>query len=113
MTCHEILSKSIEKNKTYGAVKGVMRETELTYLKISTDDFSGRIKAYLGQGKMLNSNFDTFGGYGTIQIPKFQELLQYICNNGFEHHVAINPSLISDVIEEAMVKYLKWQVYIH
>jgi L-fucose isomerase-like protein len=25
-----------------------------------------------------------------VEIPKMQELLRYICENGFEHHVAAN-----------------------
>lgn len=113
MSCHEILAKNIGKDKTFGAVKGIMKESPLTYLKISTDDFSGQVKAYLGEGKMFDPGFETFGGYGTIQVDRFQELLHFICNNGFEHHVAINPSLISGSIGEAMEKYLKWQVYVH
>lgn len=113
MTCQEILAKSMDKNKTYGAVKGIMKESPLTFLKLSTDDSIGKIKAYLGEGEMIQSSFETFGGYGTIKVNKFQELLQFICNNGYEHHVAVNPALVADSIKEAIVKYLKWELYVH
>ena len=31
-----------------------------------------------------------FGGAGVAEIPKLQDLLHFICANGFEHHVAAN-----------------------
>ena len=48
-----------------------------------------------------------------VQIPNFQNLLAYICENGFEHHVAINPTLVADAVNEAFTKYLGWSVYHH
>ncbi|HHY99454.1 MAG TPA: hypothetical protein GX509_12055, partial [Firmicutes bacterium] len=39
--------------------------------------------------------------------------LSYICNNGFEHHVAVNLSETSSVLYEAMGNYLGWDVYLH
>jgi L-fucose isomerase-like protein len=39
--------------------------------------------------------------------------MQYICRNGFEHHVAANMSNVADAVEEAFVRYLKWEVYRH
>jgi len=55
----------------------------------------------------------TFGGYGVVQILEFQKLLRLICENGFEHHVAINPSQSAGVVDEALRKYLGWDVYHH
>jgi len=46
-------------------------------------------------------------------IPNLQVLLNYICSNGFEHHVAINQSQVADAIYEAMSNYLEWDVYYH
>jgi hypothetical protein len=40
-----------------------------------------------------------------VQVPRFQELLAYICENGYEHHVSINQALAS---AEALSKYLGW-----
>ena len=39
--------------------------------------------------------------------------MQYICRNGFEHHVAINPTRIALGVREALGKYLGWDVYHH
>ena len=40
-------------------------------------------------------------------------LLQYICEQGFEHHVAANLSIVAGVVEEAWSKYMGWDVYRH
>jgi L-fucose isomerase-like protein len=80
---------------------------------LATDEFNGRISSYLGEAKLTDDPVSTFGGYGVVEIPDFQSLLSYICENGFEHHVAINPSRVADVLDEAFTKYLDWDVYYH
>ena len=37
----------------------------------------------------------------------------HICENGFEHHVAVNPTLVAAGVKEALGKYLGWEVYHH
>ncbi len=37
-----------------------------------------------------------------------QKLLRYICENGFEHHVAMNMNLCAGAVDEALSKYLGW-----
>ncbi len=46
-------------------------------------------------------------------MPQFQDLLQYICDNGFEHHVTVNPSKTAAGVFEALTKYKGWDVYRH
>jgi len=67
----------------------------------------------VGEGEITDDPVDTFGGYGVVQIPAFQDLLHYICENGYEHHVAVNPTRVADAIAEAFSKYLGWDVYYH
>jgi L-fucose isomerase-like protein len=55
----------------------------------------------------------TFGGYGVVHIPDFQELLHHICVSGYEHHVAVNLSQVAGAVYEALDKYLGWEVYYH
>ncbi len=50
---------------------------------------------------------------GWLHIPDFQKLLNFICENGFEHHVAINPSQVAPALDEAFTKYLGWTTYYH
>ena len=42
-----------------------------------------------------------------------QALLRYICENGFEHHVAANFSSVARVVHEAAARYLGWDVHFH
>jgi L-fucose isomerase-like protein len=108
-----IIAGTVGKENTYGTVVGRMRAQPLTYCRVSTDDIGGKIRVYLGEGDLTDDPLDTFGGYGVIRIPHLQKLLAYICENGFEHHVAINPSQTAGVLDEALEKYLGWEVYYH
>jgi L-fucose isomerase-like protein len=73
----------------------------------------GIIRVYVGDGKFTNDKLDSFGGYGVMKIDNLQELLEYICLMGFEHHVAVNLSRSADAIAEALGNYLGWDVYRH
>ncbi len=56
----------------------------------------------------------TFGGAGVVEIARLQTLLRYICENGFEHHVAANLSQgAAAAVHEAATRYLGWEVYKH
>ncbi len=113
MDYQEIISKTVGKENTYGTIYGRVKKNPFSYLRLSTDDFSGKIVAYTGQGDFTDDPIDTFGGYGVVQVPRFQELLAYICENGFEHHVSINQSHVANMIDEAFNKYLGWSTYYH
>jgi L-fucose isomerase-like protein len=80
---------------------------------MSTADCDGSLAAYVGEGAFTDDKLDTFGGYGVIEIPDFQGLLNFICENGFEHHVAANLSQVGAATAEALDKYLDWYVYHH
>jgi L-fucose isomerase-like protein len=113
MDYQEIIAGTVGKENTYGTVVGRIRSGPFTYCRVSTDDERGCIRAYLGEGKLTDDPLDTFGGYGVVQIPRFQELLHHICENGFEHHVAINLSQCAAAVNEALSRYLGWDVYFH
>ncbi|MFO1497970.1 MAG: L-fucose/L-arabinose isomerase family protein [Verrucomicrobiota bacterium] len=113
MDYQEIIAGTVGRENTYGTVVGRVKAASFTYLRATTDDFTGRIRAYIGQGQLTNDPLKTFGGYGVVQIPQFQKLLRHICEQGFEHHVAINPTQVAAGVKEALVKYLGWDVYHH
>jgi L-fucose isomerase-like protein len=48
-----------------------------------------------------------------VEIPNLQQLLHYICENGFEHHVAASFSTTAAPIHEAATKYLNWPMHWH
>jgi L-fucose isomerase-like protein len=113
MDYQEIIAGTVGKENTYGTVVGRVQASPFTYLRVSTDDVSGKIRVYVGEGELTDDPLQTFGGYGVVRIPNFQKLLSYICSNGFEHHVAVNPTSISTGVKEALSRYLGWEVYHH
>jgi L-fucose isomerase-like protein len=113
MDYQAIIAGDVGVDNAYGAVMGRVRAEPFTYCRVSTDDYHGKILAYLGEGKLTDDPVRTFGGYGVAQIPNMQLLLRYICENGFEHHTAINLSQCAGAVNEALSKYLGWDVYYH
>jgi L-fucose isomerase-like protein len=109
----EIIAGTVGKENTYGTVEGRLKAGPFTYCRVSTDDSYGTIRVYLGEGELTDDPLETFGGYGVVHIPHFQGLLRYVCENGFEHHVAINLSQTASAVNEALSKYLGWDVYYH
>ena len=113
MDFQEIIAGVVGKENTYGTIVGRVKAAPFTYLRCSTDDAGGKIRAYLGEGELTDDPLKTFGGYGVVKIRDFQKLLRDICENGLEHHVAINPTCIAAGVKEALSKYLNWDVYRH
>lgn len=113
ITYQEIISESVGKENSYGSITGKIKKSPFTFLRLSTDDFSGIIRGYTGKGKITDDKLNTFGGVGVAEIKNLQKLLKFICENGFEHHTVINLSEISDAVFEALTKYKNWQIYYH
>jgi L-fucose isomerase-like protein len=98
---------------TYGAMDGRTPAGPLTYARLTTDDTAGVVRGYVGEGVTTNDELKTFGHRAVAQVPRLQNLLRYVCENGFEHHVAVNPSLVGEVLAEACGKYLGWAMHVH
>jgi L-fucose isomerase-like protein len=113
MDYQEIIAGTVGKENTYGTIVGRIRPEPFTFCRVSTNDFAGKISTYVGQGQLTDDPLKTFGGYGVAHIPDLQILLQRLCKQGFEHHVAINLSQTAGAIAESFEKYLGWDVYHH
>ncbi len=113
MDYQDIIAGTVGKENTYGTIVGRVRTGPFTFCRVSTNDLNGRIATYVGEGEFTDDRLKTFGGYGVFRVPNLQKLLYTICENGFEHHVAINLSQIASVIHEAFEKYLGWDVNHH
>jgi L-fucose isomerase-like protein len=113
MSTAPILGTSVGTENTYGALDGRTPAMPLTYGRISTDDCKGVIKAYVGEGELTNDALQTFGNRAVAQIDKLQDLMQYVCRNGFEHHVVMNASKTAGILKESFENYLGWEVYQH
>lgn len=109
----DILGQSIGYDRCFGACKASIAPGNMTYAKITTDDTKGAIKAYFGEGTFSKDNIKTPGGRVVCKIDNLQKLLDFLCQNGFEHHVAMNRSKVAAVLNEAFSKYMGWDVYWH
>ena len=113
MDYQAIIAGTVGKENTYGTVVGRLKAQPFTYCRVATDDLNGRIQTYIGEARLTDDPLTTFGGYGVVNIPNFQKLLSYICENGYEHHVAVNPSSVAPALYEAFTKYMGWNTYFH
>ncbi len=109
----DLLGESLGKDNCFGAIKGHVAAGDMTYFRISTDDTMATIKGYVGEGQFTDDPFDMDGGIAVCKVARLRELLAHICQNGFEHHVAMARTYCADVLDEAVSKYLGWDLYRH
>ena len=113
MDFQAIIAGSVGEANTYGTCVGRVKAAPMSFARFSTNDMDGSIDGYLGGGEFTDDPLETFGGAGVVRIPRLQELLRFICENGFEHHVAANLSTVSSAVNEAATQYLGWNIYQH
>jgi L-fucose isomerase-like protein len=113
MDYQEIIAGSVGEANAFGTCVGRVKASPVTYARLSTNDLEGRMCGYIGEGAFTDDPLDTFGGAGVVHIADFQQLLRFICENGFEHHVAANLSTVAEVVHEAWTRYMGWDVYRH
>jgi L-fucose isomerase-like protein len=113
MDFQEIIAGTVGKDNTFGTCVGRVKSGAMSFARFSTNDRAGKISGYVGQGEFTDDPLETFGGAGVVRIPHLQKLLRYICENGFEHHVAANFSTVASAVHEATTRYLGWDVHTH
>jgi L-fucose isomerase-like protein len=109
----DVLGESLGRDNCFAGIKGRIAPGDMTFARISTDDTRGIIKAYVGQGRFTDDPLECDGGVGVCEVPRLQALLDFLCRDGFEHHVAMSRSDCADALQEAFGKYLGWDVYNH
>jgi L-fucose isomerase-like protein len=113
MDYQAIIAGTVGKENTFGTCVGLVKSGPMTFARFSTDDRAGHVRGYVGSGNFTDDPLETFGGAGVVEIPRMQKLLRYICENGFEHHVAANFSSVVGMVHEAAVRYLGWDMHWH
>jgi L-fucose isomerase-like protein len=94
----------------FGCNIGRIKPMDFTFGSLMT--FAGESRVYLGEGRFTNDPIppDFFGVAGVAEMAKLQDVLLYIGENGFRHHVAITPGEIGAPVAEALDKYLGFKV---
>ncbi|MBI3568852.1 MAG: fucose isomerase [Gemmatimonadetes bacterium] len=113
MDYQAIIAGTVGRENTWGTITGKVKAGAMSFARFSTDERSGRIRGYVGEGAFTKDPLKTFGGAGVVQIPRLQELLRHICTHGFEHHVASTFGSVAGAVHEATTKYLGWDVHQH
>ncbi len=113
MDFQQIIAGTVGKENTYGTCVGQVKAAPMSFARFSTNDREGVIHGYVGEGEFTDDPLETFGGAGVVHIPRMQELLRYICERGFEHHVAANMASVGGAVHEAATRYLGWAVHRH
>ncbi len=113
MDFQAIIAGAVGKENAFGSCSGRVKAGAMSYARFSTDDHNGGMRGYVGQGKFTNDPLETFGGAGVVEIPHMQRLLRFICQEGFEHHVAANFSHTAGAVYEAASNYLGWNMHYH
>jgi L-fucose isomerase-like protein len=113
MDFQQIIAGTVGRDNTYGTCVGRVKSGPMSFARFSTNDREGSIHGYVGEGEFTDDPLETFGGAGVVRIPRLQELLRYICERGFEHHVAANLAPVAAAVQEAASRYLGWSVYQH
>jgi L-fucose isomerase-like protein len=113
MDFQQIIAGTVGRENTYGTCEGLVKASPMSFARFSTNDREGKIWGYVGEGEFTDDPLTTFGGAGVVRIPNLQDLLRYICENGFEHHVAANLAEVSGAVQEATSRYLGWSVHHH
>ena len=109
----DVLSATINVDKCFGACKAQVAGGLMTYAKISTDDVNGTMKMYVGSGDFLDTPVNTKGGVAICRVQGLQSLMQYLCKNGYEHHVAMCRGNVTEILSEAFSNYFGIEVYGH
>lgn len=71
------------------------------------------MRVYTGEGDLTDDPLDTFGHRAVAHVPNLQNLMAYVCKNGFEHHVAMTEGHVASILDDALSIYMKWDVYLH
>jgi L-fucose isomerase-like protein len=108
-----ILGTTLGEENTFGALEGRTGSGPLTFGRVSTDDLAGKITAYVGEGEFTDDPLNTFGTRAVVKVPALPGLMHVVCQNGFEHHAAMNRSHTATSVAEALGHYLGWEIYHH
>ena len=108
-----VIGSVVGHEKCFGAVKGKVLPGPMTFFRVSSDDRHGTLKTYLGQGEFTDDPFPMDGGIAVTHVDRLRQLMRFVTQNGFEHHVAMVRGHHADVVAEAVTRYLNWPMYHH
>lgn len=109
---HSILATTLGPGRSYGPNVGRIAPVDFTFGNMLTD--SGKLKFYFGEGKITDDPIDQdfFGVAGVAAIENLQDVFLHVGRVGHRHHVNITPGYHTAALEEALHRYLDFDVSI-
>jgi L-fucose isomerase-like protein len=94
----------------WGASQARIKPSPMTYMSARTE--YGRLGFYLGEGRFTDDPIEEafFGNAGVAEIRGLQKILINAGQRGFRHHVSVTLANCADVLREAFIKYLNYEV---
>ncbi|MCY3020117.1 MAG: hypothetical protein NTW87_13955 [Planctomycetota bacterium] len=110
VTDHDILANATGPGCGYGCNTGRIAPGPFTFSNVLTS--GGTLSFYLGQGAFTDDPLpaDYFGCAGVAEINGLQTVLQKIGYLGHRHHVTATPGHVAAPLEEALRKYLGFEL---
>ncbi len=108
-----ILGTTLGEENTVGTLNGRTDAGPVTIARVSTDDLTGSISAYVAEGQFTDDPLTTFGSRAVVDVPGLPGLMHVICENGFEHHAAMSRSHCGNAVADALSRYKGWRTHHH
>ncbi len=107
---HLMFKKSYGDQTGVGIVNGKIKTGNVTVATAKTEN--GKIYGFTTGGKLTDDKFDNdFFGAGIVyENQNLENIFNYMCENGYKHHVAIAKGQWTESVHEALTKYLGYEI---
>lgn len=107
---HLMFRKSYGEGSGVGINKGKFIVDDVTVGSFKTE--GGELCAFATEGKLTDEELpEVFFGCGTVfQKEGAADMLKYMAENGYRHHVAITKGRFAEAVQEAFDKYLGYNI---
>ena len=113
MDYQAIIAGTVGEDSTYGTVVGRVKACAVHLLRVSDRRLQRQDAGLRRRRRIDQRSAQDLRRLRRGEGAEPAEAAGHICENGFEHHVAVNLSQTADAVKEALSKYLGWDVYHH
>jgi L-fucose isomerase-like protein len=109
VTEHKMFAKT-DPGSGWGCNEGRIKKFPMTFANCQTKD--GKLVAYVSEGEFTGDIIEEgfFGCGGVAKIPDLQNKLIKLARGGFKHHTSVGVGRIKNIMEEAFVTYLGYDM---
>jgi L-fucose isomerase-like protein len=109
VTEHKMFAKN-DPGSGWGCNEGRIAAFPMTFSNCRTED--GKLIMYTSEGRMTDDPIEEgfFGCGGVAEIPNLQNKLLHLARGGFKHHTAIGRGRMKEILDEAFVSYLGYDL---